>query len=1504
VISNDNGVVICAEGTKTCTNGVWSDCKPNAFRALNEARSAMAITPRSGRPSGWMDESSAALEIVSDASRRFSREVVDPDGTRVSVQPLSAGVAEWLEQKVDGVHAVVERPVAHGAEVLLPATADGWTRVTEDASGMSVRFRMPSVTGTQASVAQKLVVYPGAVGGGHAIYRVTPEGVEDFVLLPGRQVAPQLRYQLDVSLVQGLRLVENVLEMVDASGTPRLRVAPPHVFDSSGIARAATLTVSGCAADTKPAAPWGRPITAPGAATCEIRVTWDDSGLSYPVLVDPSWVATGAMVEARYNHRSTPLASSKVLDSGGFDTTLGAPTQICELFDPTTATWAATGPMAQARYLHTATSLLSGKVLVAGGDIGSGALATAEIYDPVAGTFSAVASAMNSAHAAHSATALNSGLVLVAGGYGTTGSATTVAELFDPSTNQFTTTQPLFTARDYHRASLLRGGEVLVTGGLSGGTATASAELFDPTSNSFSTTGSMGTARAYHAVATLPNGNVLVTGGSDGSGNVLSSAEVYSLSAGTFSATGSLTTAREYHSATALPSGQVLVTGGYDGANWLAQTGLYNPTAGTFSAYVSMGTQRGKHTTTMLSNGEVLAAGGQNSGGSTANAEVLTLVPAGSPCTSNSDCASNSCDDGICCSSACGGTCQTCQLGTGACVSVINAPDPDTCSGSNACNGLGQCVQGATVCTNDPCDPTCATFPTYDGSLGGDAALADGGAGSWQGVVFGAGGAVNPGFTDKGIQECGQSARKMIVGPNRVPPVVAPGPGAPALSPLAAPVVPPAPVEHEVPPPGTPPKAHPLQPEVIVSQPKPGELVALRCDPAVASCDASSGVARQDRTIESKTATPFAASCTGSSGNKPCGAGTCCNSNTGSCVATCGSGEECATTGANAGECVCDSNSCSAGCCSATLGGTCNTQGTTACGRGGVTCVNCTSTSNACDTTNGSCTCNANSCPNGCCSAGKCTSSNSACGTGGGACTACVSGQECVGGACKCDANSCPNGCCNGNVCVPYASENGTQCGTGGAACTSCGNTLCDTTNGTCTCDANTCPNGCCNGGTSGSCEAYASQSNSSCGVPGATCTACSAGQECSKSSSGCVCDANSCPNGCCSAGACYGSTQQSSTACGNGGAACVSCASGDACVVGVCQAANGACDAWQYGEFNACQFDTYCVPGACSADGGGTAGMCLQYGQGQTVDNTIPGASCTGVDLTLGVACSDSQGNMEIPVCNRGSTTLAASTVVTFFFGGGTSTGIPGTPQCTDLKTALSPVTCATTVPSGGLAPGQCFDLTGASPAPNGYSSCSSSLKQGNATVFVNPDMSITECNLSPEPSGGYTNGGGCDDNWTDLHKPGGSCSTLGATYQTIVYTQQYTGRCPAGFSVQWGTFTYDTVQQSDASGSTSVLFTAQTASLAADGGAGAFGASHTIADPPNVGWNAPSADPNECDLATSCAVDLYKRLGNLPDALNPVLDLTITLNPTPDKQAAPTVLTWNLTYSCVPTE
>jgi len=198
----------------------------------------------------------------------------------------------------------------------------------------------------------------------------------------------------------------------------------------------------------------------------------------------PAWTATGNMIEPRTGHTATLLADGRVLVAGGGGSVTLA---TAELYDPGTGSWTATGSMSGGRILHTATLLPDGKVLVAGGADSIGetsvnALASAELYDPSTGSWTATGN-MTQPRARHTATLLPDGKVLVVGGSGS-GSGTDSlisAELYDPSTGSWTATGNLNEARTYHTATLLPDGKVLVAGGHgSSGPLMASAELYDP----------------------------------------------------------------------------------------------------------------------------------------------------------------------------------------------------------------------------------------------------------------------------------------------------------------------------------------------------------------------------------------------------------------------------------------------------------------------------------------------------------------------------------------------------------------------------------------------------------------------------------------------------------------------------------------------------------------------------------------------------------------------------------------------------------------------------------------------------------------------------------------------------------------------------------------------------------------------------------------------------------------------------------------------------------------
>jgi hypothetical protein len=191
------------------------------------------------------------------------------------------------------------------------------------------------------------------------------------------------------------------------------------------------------------------------------------------------------MTNERCAFTLTLLPNGRVLAAGGFGTNGAIAT--AELYDPITGAWTPTGSLQTSRGSHSATLLPNGKVLVVGGADFSGGNSTtdptrasAEIYDPATGTWTPTAS-LSQPRQLHTATLLPSGKVLVAGGISYfDGLFPTTAELYDPAIGKWSPTLPLVSGRRNHTAALLPNGKVLVAGGFNNTDSGPTAELFDP----------------------------------------------------------------------------------------------------------------------------------------------------------------------------------------------------------------------------------------------------------------------------------------------------------------------------------------------------------------------------------------------------------------------------------------------------------------------------------------------------------------------------------------------------------------------------------------------------------------------------------------------------------------------------------------------------------------------------------------------------------------------------------------------------------------------------------------------------------------------------------------------------------------------------------------------------------------------------------------------------------------------------------------------------------------
>jgi hypothetical protein len=257
------------------------------------------------------------------------------------------------------------------------------------------------------------------------------------------------------------------------------------------------------------------------------------------------------------------LADGRVMIAGGYEAkdVDQSSTRRTRIWVPRTQKWTEGAPMGIARDYPYLVTLADGRVMAAGGWEDDGTYAsTAELYDPVANRWTPTADVLlempdgGDDDQLGSLTALSGGMVLATGDQGS-------AALYDPVSGTWA-------ALAWHGGWFpiaLRDGTALSFGvesfGADADVSVPFAARFDPEGGT--TIVSRLSPADYAATAVLGDGRVFFAGGVDGDG-LVARVEVFDPDTGLLSEVASLPGVRRGSTVIALDDGSVLVVGGYD----------------------------------------------------------------------------------------------------------------------------------------------------------------------------------------------------------------------------------------------------------------------------------------------------------------------------------------------------------------------------------------------------------------------------------------------------------------------------------------------------------------------------------------------------------------------------------------------------------------------------------------------------------------------------------------------------------------------------------------------------------------------------------------------------------------------------------------------------------------------------------------------------------------------------------------------------------------------------
>ncbi len=320
---------------------------------------------------------------------------------------------------------------------------------------------------------------------------------------------------------------------------------------------------------------------------------------------------------------------------------------------------------------------------------------------------------------------------------------------------------------------------------------------------------------------------------------------------------------------------------------------------------------------------------------------------------------------------------------------------------------------------------------------------------------------------------------------------------------------------------------------------------------------------------------------------------------------------------------------------------------------------------------------------------------------------------------------------------------------------------------------------------------------------------------------------------------------------------------------------------------------------GTCSGLTCGTNADCSAAGNGQCTGNT-PGTCSTA---TCAASSDCSAGTKQ---CSAGATAGHCSTATC----GSNSGCTAGTKTCSGyVSGTCTPNACTSNSNCGMTGSGQercsggtCSACLTSSDCPGGGQSChgaSTGTCSGNSTVFPG---ACAQGPLSPQESAlefMLLDLTACIS--PDNQAPPAPAQPV-TTYSPVTFTEDFSATCPMGTHVVWRELDWQATVPSSAS----IVFSAQTVEPPADGGApnytGAQSVTLATATTSTMlpGWDAALIDASGIDGGQAGKFNT----ASPAVASKSDIRLTITLNPTADMMATPTLLQWQVKSDCPPSE